>query len=81
MKQMKYIVVDNGALEAPVIFFEGVQHVEMATNIPGKLVSAGFVQFTPTGLECYGMSVSLGVAARPEEDSRIINKMLGVSDD
>lgn len=78
---MKYIVVDNGQWDAPVIFDEGVQHFNMAQNIPGTLLSAGFVVFTPDGLECYGESVSLGVKARPEEDTKLINRMIGAPND
>ncbi len=78
---MKYIVVDNGLWDAPVIFDEGIQHFEMASNIHGEVISAGFVRFTPNGLECYGESISLGLQSAPEIDSKMINKMLGVSDD
>ncbi len=80
MNQMKYIIVDNGQWDAPVIFDEGVQHFNMAQNVPGKVIAAGFIRWTPDGLECYGDSVSLGIASRPE-DTEIINKMLGVQDD
>lgn len=77
MKKMKYIIVDNGQWDAPVIFDEFTQHYAMAANIPGKVIAAGFVRFTPNGLECYGNSVSLKISSR-EEDSALINKMLGV---
>lgn len=80
MKKMKYIIVDNGQWEAPVIFDEATQHYTMAQNVFGEVVAAGFVVFRPEGLECYGESISLGIESRPE-DSKLINKMLGVSDD
>lgn len=78
MIRMKYIVVDNGAWFAPVLFCEAVQHFEMANNVHGEVISAGYVRFTPTGLECYGASISLGLQSAPEIDSKMINKMLGV---
>lgn len=81
MNKMKYIVVDNGSWIDPYIFSEAVQHFEMASNIHGDVISAGFVYWTPNGLECYGESISLDVKSRPEEDSKMINKMLGASDD
>lgn len=76
-KKMKYIIVDNGQWEAPVIFDDFTSHYNMAENIPGKILAAGFVVFRSSGLECYGDSISLKIASRPE-DSKIINKMLGV---
>ncbi len=80
MKKMKYIIVDNGQWDAPVIFDEFTQHFTVAANTPGKVIAAGFIRWTPDGMECYGESISLGVKARPE-DTKMINKMLGVSDD
>lgn len=79
MRQMKYIVMDNGQWDAPVIFDEATQHFEMAQNIPGEIISAGFIHWTPDGIECYGESISLGVKSRPTEDTTMINKMLGVA--
>ncbi len=78
MKQMKYIIVDNGSWHSPYIFHEGVQHFEMAQNVPGKVIAAGFIRWTPDGIECYGNSISLGIASRTE-DTTLINKMLGVA--
>ncbi len=81
MKQMKYIVVDNGSWIAPVIFSEATQHFEMAQNVHGEIISAGFIRWTPDGMECYGQSISLGVKANPEGDTKLINKELGVPND
>lgn len=80
MNRMKYIIVDNGAWFAPILFDEATQHFEMANNVPGKVISAGFVRFAPRGLECYGESISLGLKSAPEIDSKMINKMLGAPD-
>ena len=80
MGQMKYIIVDNGQWDAPVIFDESTQHFTMAANTPGTVIAAGFVRFTTDGLECYGQSISLGIKSRPE-DTKLINKMIGGPDD
>lgn len=77
MKQMKYIIVDNGSWMSPYIFHEGVQHFEMANEVPGKVTSAGFIRFTSKGLECYGDSYSLGIKSKPEEDTRLVNRLIG----
>ncbi len=81
MNKMKYIIVDNGMYAAPIIFDGATDHSAMAAAVHGKVVSAGFIRFTPKGLECYGDSFSLGIASRPEEDTEMINNLLGVQDD
>ena len=81
MNKMKYIIVDNGMYDTPIIFNEATNHSVMAAAVPGKVVSAGFVVFRPTGLECYGRSVSLNINSAGEVDSKLINKMLGVGDE
>lgn len=81
MNKMKYIVVDNGMYDTPIIFDEATDHSVMAAAVHGKVISAGFVVFRPTGLECAGRSVSLKIESAGEVDSKLINKMLGVNDD
>lgn len=77
MKQMKYIVVDNGMYDTPIIFDEATEHSAMLSNVAGTLVSAGFVSFSKEGLQCFGKSVSLDIKARPKEDSALINRLIG----
>jgi len=85
MKQMKYIIIDNGMYDTPVIFDEATDHSCIANALAGvnapNVVSAGFVRFTPDGLVCYGKSTSLGIGSAGDVDSKLINKMLGVHDD
>lgn len=81
MKQMKYIIVDNGMYDAPVIFDIGVDHFDMARNIVGQVISAGFINILDGRIHCYGESHSLCVKSRPEEDSNLINSMLGIPND
>lgn len=84
MNEMKYIIVDDGMMEKPVIFDDATDHSQMASDLFGfkkDVVSAGFVSFSKDGLQCYGRSVSLNIKSRPEEDSKLINRMLGVPND
>ena len=91
MNKMKYIIVDNGMYETPVIFGEEMDHAQMASDLipmasdafefKKKVVSAGFVCFSTDGLYCYGQSVSLKLESRPKEDAAIINRMIGATDD
>jgi len=84
MNKMKYIIVDNGMYETPVIFNEATDHSQMAADTFGfkkNVISAGFVSFSKDGLYCHGRSVSLDLDSRPEEDARIINRMIGATDD
>ena len=74
---MKYIVVDDGLNDCPYIFPDHIQHFYMLSCVGGKIVSAGFVTFTPEGLDCYGNSISLGVASRPESDNKLIKSLIG----
>jgi len=84
MNKMKYIIVDNGMYETPVIFGDEIDHGQMAIDTFGfgkNVVAAGFVCFSTDGLYCYGQSVSLKLNSRPEKDAAIINRMIGATDD
>ena len=72
---MKYVVIKNG-FERPYLFSSLDQHRDVAAMIGGEVISAGFVNHTESGLSCYGSSDSLGVASRPEQDSKLINRFL-----
>lgn len=77
MKKMKYIVIDDGLSDCIYIFPNHVQHYFMLANLGGELISAGFVVFTPEGLECYGESVSLKVKSRPICDTQLLKSLIG----
>jgi len=86
---MKYIIIDNGMFETPIIFDEATDHSEMVSGAMGfkqNVVSAGFVQLTgfvkngPATVNCYGRSTSLKIGSRLE-DTKLINRMLGVDFD
>lgn len=85
MNKMKYIVINNSGFEEPVMFGETMTHSDVALALAGfdatNIVSAGFVVGNSEGLTCYGRSVSLDKDSRPEEDTKLINRMLGYSND
>jgi hypothetical protein len=66
---VKYIIGPYG----PIIFDECYTHANMAGGM--SIISAGFCFLEDGKFHCYGKSTSLGIASRPEEDSRILNKM------
>lgn len=83
----KYIIVDCmgkfANTEGPIIFPEFEAHSVLANRYGGKnhVISAGFVIVSVTNnsqvkIHCHGESVSLGIESRPEEDARIIQRML-----
>jgi hypothetical protein len=74
----KYIIIQEGGLEIPILFPEILPHKDMAK---GKVViSAGFVSMESyedaIGIKCYGESVTLGKESRPIVDGDIIEAML-----
>lgn len=79
MNQMKYIIVDNGLCEEVVIFAKTFQHVDIAGRIGGRVVSAGFVTLLDGKMECYGKSISLDIPSREKIDTKVVNRMLGVT--
>jgi len=82
VRNMKYIIVDNGMNDIPFIFPDSIEHKAFFEMLGrGTIVAAGFVTFSwDGGLSCYGNSASLGVSSR-EIDSTIINKTLGYKGD
>ena len=92
MERAKYIVaeiVSGGvAMETPIIFPSFIAHSDIALRIGSmgcmtKVISAGFVQFTPgkdgncVDVEAFGESVSLKIKSRPK-DTRLIACSLGL---
>ncbi len=75
---MKYIVADRFGMETPFLFPSHLQHNEVAKALGIEVISAGIVTFTSKGLKCRGESITLGVYSRPEEDSELINRELGL---
>jgi hypothetical protein len=75
---MKYIVIDSGGLELPILFPDVIKH----KDIPVKnAISAGTVQIWTSedgtiNVSCFGESVSLKVKSRASEDSNLIKQMI-----
>lgn len=80
MTQMKYIIVEAGISDVPYIFPEHIDHTLMANLVYGTVLSAGFINFSVDGLQCYGESIGLKIKSRPE-DTIIINRCMGVPND
>lgn len=91
---MKYIIYKGDwGLIKPVIFDSSIGHFEMAVKVissaywetEGELrhliISAGFVIWTDDGVQCFGRSTTLDLSSREEEDSNMINLMLGRGED
>ena len=75
---MKYIVLEGGIGEAPVVFSRELTHRWVAERLrPMAAVSAGFVRMVDGEPQCYGKSDSLRLPSRPEADSVLVRKMLG----
>lgn len=74
--KIKYITFDNGLIDAIVIFPEYVMHSDV--GIKGTILGAGFIEIVDGKWNCHGNSISLSVASRPDEDSKIANKFIGL---
>mgnify|MGYP006436936721 CR=1 FL=1 len=80
MNGMKYIVYDNGMYSAPVIFPSSEDHADFSRRLGIKredIMSAGFVELGPDGLQAYGSSHSLGIRSDSERDTKLIKRMMG----
>ena len=73
----KYIIVRgkypiSRDTEIAIVFSPLLVHAEMART--REVISAGFVD---CNFNCFGKSISLGIASRPEKDSEIIMNAFG----
>jgi hypothetical protein len=80
MNKTKYVIVEGSA----IVFSAAIQHKDMVGRNQ-KCESAGFVNFncevnkdgyTIMVAKCYGMSISLDIKSREEEDSVLINRQI-----
>ena len=78
MNELKYIVTDKGDF---AIFTKLSEHAKIAHQLYGKATGAGFctiARLTDTdkaNIHCYGMSVSLNLESRPEDEGIINSKI------
>lgn len=80
----KYIVVKQGTFEVPFVFSELSQHADVAYAVSGdvrNVVGAGFCHILDDRYVCYGESISCKIKSRLEEDTKILNRLLGVDYD
>lgn len=83
MDRAKYIVIEENGTETAIIFPCWMLHKTMAGQ-SNQIVSAGKVSFyfdfdskSPhIRANCYGKSVGLDIASRPEEDEYLIEKTI-----
>jgi len=64
------------AFDACIIFPVGVSHYDMAMLLCGEPASAGFVDVEDNDAYASGESVTLGLKANIDEDSKLLTKML-----
>ena len=78
MSNMKYINFENIGI---VIFPELIQHSDMAQIVGHKAISAGFFNVADADdAHCFGKSVSLGIASRPEDTKELQRNLRGYYD-
>jgi hypothetical protein len=79
----KYIIIEKGSVEVPILFSHLIGHDEMAIGY--KVVSAGFFEVAALPSEkdvndievdAYGGSITLKLQARKEIDSKLIKEFL-----
>lgn len=81
MKSKYIIVKHNGSnISMPFVFSEVCTHVDIARAVGGVVTGAGFCFIDDDQYHCYGESVSCKVKSNGDEDSTILNRMLGVEE-
>ena len=79
MRQMKYIIVQKGDFEVPIIFSDLITHKDMAQD--ETVLGAGFVQISINYetrdfvVSCYGRSDSIGINSREEDADKILYEL------
>jgi len=70
---MKYI--RHGHLGI-VLFSDAVTHSEVASQLGGKVLSAGFAHIDADNIQCHGESISLNLRSDPQ-DSTLLRAAVG----
>lgn len=68
---MKYIITDYNK----VIIGSGVYHQDLASDVPGKVISAGHMRIKDGKVEVFGTSSGYMMDAKPE-DAKILERHL-----
>jgi hypothetical protein len=75
---LKYIVLQTGERECPVLFPREFSHRYMADLFaPTPVVAAGFVREAQDGISCGGESAGLRIGSRFGLDAAVIRGALG----
>jgi hypothetical protein len=78
MHKLKYIVFDTGLCDSIVLFPDVIQHRDIANGMQWPVLGAGFIQLDANcEWHCFGKSISLNVASRPE-DTLIARRQLSI---
>ncbi len=87
MNRAKYIIIDNGTTDTPIVFPVWLGHDDMARSVrraPGSVtvLSAGFVEFYGDengNAKCVVMGESTSLKLKPgEHDAKLIASALGL---
>lgn len=75
---MKYLIFEDfSGQPVPFIFPDRVDHSDMRDQMPyGKVLSAGYVEFSGGSFHCHGGSQELGIVARQAEDTAVLVQAL-----
>lgn len=77
----KYIIVDQGGFKLPFVFSELCTHSDIAGQVGGHVVGAGFCFIDEDRYHCYGESISCRVKSNGQLDADLLNRLLGVDYD
>ena len=76
----KYIVINDGGTEIILHFPPWANHVDICRE---DVISAGFcdiwVEDNQMQCSCHGESISLKVKSRPKKDTKLLQRMLGIT--
>ena len=79
---MKYIVLDQGGIEQPIVFSEAMTHKNVADGFFSPVVSAGFCYIyserDSVEVSVWGRSESLNINGR-REDANLIRRAIAFS--
>lgn len=73
---LKYIILVELGIECPIVFPEIIDHIAMVP-FGRKAISAGFCEIADAGAKVFGISTSLKLSHRPE-DEEILNQFFKV---
>lgn len=75
----KYVVLQMGSIEVPIVFAELLKHADVAAQMGGVPISAGFCYIADDQFVCYGESTSLNITSR-EKDSKLLTRFISGND-